>query len=309
MKKIMVYLLVLMGVSAFAQNTVFLDTGINNASRYFVQRLSKGTKVIVFNFKTANSQLSDYILEELTAYLVNDGSLLVVDRRNLEVLQQELQFQLSGDVNEQTAQAIGMTLGAQTIILGSVDPLGDMFRMRARAIAVETAAIQGIWTANITTDTILAALLGIPAPAGNVPPDAMAQIRNQALAAGASLPTKPVKRIPVRAGNFELIQGTSRHIRAPIDMDRFRRAAIGAMNTLRYTIESDVPGSISFKHDNGDTWWVRIKLCYWNDEYWYEYIDSYDLKADPARNRIHRNYKEWIEDLDDELEDRYRKNR
>jgi TolB-like protein len=129
---------------------------------YLAGRLPQGDKVVVLNFSASSKELSDYVIEELTAYIVNDGNLMVVDRRNLELLQQELDFQMSGEVNEDTAQEIGRKLGAQTIISGSISTLGTAYRMRIQAIQVETAQIQGVSVETVRLEAVLASLLGIP---------------------------------------------------------------------------------------------------------------------------------------------------
>jgi TolB-like protein len=164
MKKLLALCILLTSaICAFAQqSTVTLDEGIKNAMNYLAERLPKGDKVVVLNFSAASKELSDYVIEELTAYIVNNGNLTVVDRRNLELLQQELDFQMSGEVNEDTAQEIGRKLGAQTIISGSISQLGNTYRMRIQAILVETAQIQGVSTETVSLDTTLAALLGVP---------------------------------------------------------------------------------------------------------------------------------------------------
>jgi hypothetical protein len=72
-----------------------------------------------------------------------------------------MDFQMSGEVSDDTAQAIGQKLGAQTIISGSFMPLGELYRMRVRAINVATAEMQGQQTTTIRLDSILAALLRV----------------------------------------------------------------------------------------------------------------------------------------------------
>jgi hypothetical protein len=116
--------------------------------------------VVVLNFTSNSAALTDYIIEELTGFIVNDGSLTVVDRRNLEIIRQELEFQLSGEVSDETAQSIGQKLGAQTIISGSITAIGATYRLRIRAIAVETAAIQGMHNVTVAQDSTIAALTG-----------------------------------------------------------------------------------------------------------------------------------------------------
>ena len=160
-------------VSAFSQTAVSLDSGFSGSVKYFEERIAKGTKLVVFNFRSSSPQLSEYVMEELTVHFVNNGSFTVVDRSNLELLQQEMAFQLSGEVSDETALSIGKKLGAQTIISGSIEQMSDIFRLRIRAIAVESAAIQGIYTANILRDRFLTSLsssgLGGPVPQNTNP--------------------------------------------------------------------------------------------------------------------------------------------
>jgi TolB-like protein len=161
-KKLFIPLFFFYVIPVFSQNSVSLDKGLGNAAKYFVERLEPGAKVILLNFTAPAPQLAEYVLEELTAHIVNDGSLVVVDRKNLEMLDQELQFQLSGEVDDDTILSIGKKLGAQIIISGSMEPLGNLFRLRVRAISVETAVIKGINTATIQRDRILSSLTEIP---------------------------------------------------------------------------------------------------------------------------------------------------
>jgi len=171
MKKILFLLLLTQFVvSAFSQNATSLDNGLSASVKQFEERITKGTRLVVFNFKSSSPQLSEYIMEELTSHFVKRNFFLVVDRSNLELLQQEMAFQLSGEVSDETALSIGKMLGAQTIISGSIEPFGDVFRLRIRAIAVESAAIQDMYTANIQSDKFLTSLLKISNSSGNTTP-------------------------------------------------------------------------------------------------------------------------------------------
>jgi TolB-like protein len=149
------------GICFAQEQTVTLHEGIARSMNYLTQRLPAKTRVVILNFSASTRELSDYVIEELATYIVNDSNLVVVDRRNLELLQEEMNFQMSGEVSDNTAQAIGQKLGAQTIISGSFTALGELYRMRIRAIKVETAEVQGQQTATIGLDSILAALLGV----------------------------------------------------------------------------------------------------------------------------------------------------
>jgi TolB-like protein len=147
--------------SAFGQTrdvVVSLDEAINGSMTYLTEHLAAGTKIAILNFAAAPA-VSNYVIEELTTFIVNDGNLTVVDRSNLEMLRKEMNFQLSGEVSDVSAQAIGKKLGAQTIISGSLSPLGNQWRMRIKALEVETAKVQGVTTYTVKKDEVLANLL------------------------------------------------------------------------------------------------------------------------------------------------------
>lgn len=162
MKKIVVFSVVFLffPVFTYSQNAVSLDMTLKNSTNYLNDRIPAKSKVVVLNFSSAWPQLSDYIIEELIGYIVNEGALTVVDRANLETIRQEMNFQLSGEVSDETAQSIGKKLGAQIIISGSITAVGNSYRLRIRAISVETAQIIGMQNLDVVQDSRLAALTG-----------------------------------------------------------------------------------------------------------------------------------------------------
>jgi TolB-like protein len=116
-----------------------LDVAIQNSAKNIVRNLAEGSKVAVLNFSASPGSLSEYVLEELSIALMTEQKLLVVDRRNLDIIRDEMQFQLSGDVDDESAQSIGKMLGAQFVITGSFAEVGTYYRFRVNAINVETA--------------------------------------------------------------------------------------------------------------------------------------------------------------------------
>jgi TolB-like protein len=161
MKKSMIFsILALLPVIVFSQNALTIDAALNNSTSYFSSRITAKTKVVVLNFSSKWPDLSDYIIEELIGYIVNEGKLTVVDRQNLESIRKEMDFQLSGEVSDETAQSIGKKLGAQTIMSGSITAIGNAYRLRIRAISVETAEIIGMQNVDVAQDSRTAALTG-----------------------------------------------------------------------------------------------------------------------------------------------------
>jgi len=162
MKRILIFFAFLyIPIIAFTQSAVNIDTALKQGVTYLNGRLQKGSKIIVLNFTSDWPKLTDYIIEELIGYIVNDGTLTVVDRANLETVRKELNFQLSGDVDDETAQSIGKILGAQTIISGGITAIGNAYRLRIRAISVQTAQVLGMQNVDIVHDSRIAGLTGI----------------------------------------------------------------------------------------------------------------------------------------------------
>lgn len=114
--------------------------------------------------------------------------------------------------------------------------------------------------------------------------------------------TKPVKKTPTVPDNFEVIQGAA--VSAPINMDRFAVAASNALAAHGYRIISSEPGIINYKLAKSN-YSLTMRLCYAPDEYWYEYVDSYNLDANPYKDKIHKNYYKWIQILEKELAKNY----
>jgi TolB-like protein len=79
------------------------------------------------------------VIEELYTNLVNRSSLVIVDRKELDVVNKELIFQASGEVSDESAQSIGKMLGAEYVISGSIVDLKGSYRIRFAAINVESA--------------------------------------------------------------------------------------------------------------------------------------------------------------------------
>jgi TolB-like protein len=219
------------GFCCFAQDALSFDDALKDVSRYLTDRMPANSTVAVLNFQSDYPNLSEYIIDDITSSLVNSDLFTVVDRRSLELLEQELAFQLSGEVSDETALAIGRKLGAQTIISGAISYLGDFYRMRIQAIEVETARLQGSRTITIRPSRLLATLIGNPWTGPDTPetpettdakyvaPDVLDTSEAAPTPAPAPAPAKP-PRTPPGPSNTRLFYmglrgGFSTHIYRP----------------------------------------------------------------------------------------------
>jgi hypothetical protein len=79
----------------------------------------------------------------------------VVERnaQALESLSREMNYQLSGEVSDESSLSIGKQLGAQVIISGILARSGQNWRLDLQALQVESAQIAGQWSVeNIRPD-------------------------------------------------------------------------------------------------------------------------------------------------------------
>jgi TolB-like protein len=134
------------------------NQSIEQTAEEIRRQLTAQTKIAVLNFSSDWRELSSYVIEELNAAIGRGGSLTVVNRQQLGLLEQELDFQESY-ADDKSAQSKGKLLGAQSVLTGSFTVIGkNMYRFRVRVIAVETGVEQYSNSIEIKTDRVLTAL-------------------------------------------------------------------------------------------------------------------------------------------------------
>jgi len=136
-------------ITAFAQNTVTLDAALDNCAAHLRNQLPRGARVAVLKIEARSNDFTEHVTDSLSVKLVAQNHLTVVERgRALRALEAEQNYQMSGNVSDETAASIGKQLGAELIITGSITPRGDFYAINIKVIHVETARIQTQWSAN-----------------------------------------------------------------------------------------------------------------------------------------------------------------
>ena len=158
--KVGIILLFCVGNNLYAQSVVSLDEAISKGAIEIADRLTPATKVVVLNFQSPSQRLSDHVLDGMMMELLKSRKITVVDRANLELIRQEMRFQLSGEVSDESAQSIGRILGAQSIVSGRFEDMGTTYRVIFRTIAVETAELQALSSINVKKDSQIVVLMG-----------------------------------------------------------------------------------------------------------------------------------------------------
>ncbi|MDR2093900.1 MAG: penicillin-binding protein activator LpoB [Treponema sp.] len=108
------------GYSQYAQEREqgMLDESIRRAGSYLEGQMRTNSIAAIPTISSDNEKLSDYIIEQLTETIVNNKKLTIVDRKRLGLIKEELDFQYSVEVSDETMQAIGQKLGAQKKLYG-----------------------------------------------------------------------------------------------------------------------------------------------------------------------------------------------
>jgi TolB-like protein len=136
-----------------------IDAAIREAAARIDDRIEGGAKIALTNFNSPSNQFSEYVLDELSANLVDSGKLIVVDRKEIDLIYGEYDFQTSGEVSDSSMQEIGQMLGAQSIVSGSLTDIGGLYRIMIRVLNVQSAAVEVQYRTDIAGDNRVKALL------------------------------------------------------------------------------------------------------------------------------------------------------
>ena len=142
-----------------ARGVVSLDRAIQMAARDIESNVPLGSTVALLNFSSPTEEFSSYVLEELSSMLVRGRKVIVVDREELDIIRRELDFQMSGNVSDESARAIGQMLGADFVLTGSLQELEDTYRFRIRVLEVESAIVKSAMATDINANENLVRFL------------------------------------------------------------------------------------------------------------------------------------------------------
>ena len=143
----------------YGQASVSLDNAIQNCAEEIESTFIQNTIVAVLSFNSRTKSFSEYILYEMMTVLQKSRKITLVERDRLDLILQEQNLQASGYISDASAQSIGHLIGAESIITGSIEDMGRYYRIRFRAINVESGAIQALSAENIRKDNRIAFLM------------------------------------------------------------------------------------------------------------------------------------------------------
>jgi hypothetical protein len=117
-----------------------IEGGLARAADQIMNGMTPKSRIAIVYVTAQDKNVTEYIANELEFIMVNKGFILV-DRSQLDRLRKEQNFQMSGQVDDNTAVSIGKIAGANVIIIGSVTGTGDLRRLRLRALNTQTSQV------------------------------------------------------------------------------------------------------------------------------------------------------------------------
>lgn len=96
--------------------------------------------------------VSDMVLTNLA----RDHRINLIERGRLSVVLEEQAFQMTGAVDPAKAAEVGKLLGARGLVVGEVTDTGDAFRIGARVLDMETAAVLAASEATLPKEELIA---------------------------------------------------------------------------------------------------------------------------------------------------------
>jgi hypothetical protein len=125
----------------FRETPVVVKAAFDTLDPVFRQNLKPNAAIAVFPISTTyNIEDAEEIYEQLQINVVNSDRYTIVEKRHVDQLLDEHDFQRSGLVSDASAITFGRLLGADAVILGSVTGRGSDRRLSLIAVDMERRA-------------------------------------------------------------------------------------------------------------------------------------------------------------------------
>lgn len=111
--------------------------------------ISEQYRIALFPLHTLTeniAEVKDEVEDELTAYFLNSNLFILLERKMIDTIMEEMKLQVSDLMDISTSVEIGRLIGAQFIIVGSISSYKKNLILSARIVDVETGRIMAIST-------------------------------------------------------------------------------------------------------------------------------------------------------------------
>jgi len=161
-KKILIGMLISLTSVMFAQKAVSIESALDSAVSEIKMTVPSGTEIAVSRFSSDSQELSEWLAKETEARLIRTGKFKLLERnaKNLKIIDSEMDYQYSGNVDDSSMVELGYRLGAKYLVYGSFEQFGGLMQFTLKTTNVESGEIPVIASYSISSSTKLTDLLG-----------------------------------------------------------------------------------------------------------------------------------------------------
>jgi len=117
------------------------EKAIKSAVDMLQTKLPANTVIMIMKQNNNERNAINDIIDQLTNNIVQGKKLTVVDRSNQAIINAEQKFQMSGDVDDNSAVSIGKQLGARYAVLCWVSGTMSSRKLNVKVLSIETSQI------------------------------------------------------------------------------------------------------------------------------------------------------------------------
>jgi hypothetical protein len=118
-----------------------LEDAVQRVCEKLIDNLPETTKLAVLNVSAAEEATAVKIMDDIEIHLLASGKFTIVERKYLDALRAEQNFQMSGEVSDESAVSLGNMSGANIVITGALSGSTGARRLTLKALDVQTAEI------------------------------------------------------------------------------------------------------------------------------------------------------------------------
>jgi TolB-like protein len=163
---IIVFFLIIGSIAPHYFAATHFEQGVDFLSNYIVDKIvlsgKKHVAVVDFvNVKGIATDLGRFFAEEFTVKITGKKKgFLVIERNRLKPILKEYNLLEKGIINPQTAKEFGNFSGVDALVTGTLTPWENGIRVSVKILDIESAAVLGAISGNITLTKELMAING-----------------------------------------------------------------------------------------------------------------------------------------------------
>ncbi|GHT85540.1 hypothetical protein FACS1894137_09950 [Spirochaetia bacterium] len=119
----------------------YIDPSVKAAVKAIASNLPRRGSVVILSIASSSKELSTYLVDDLEYHIASGTDAILVDRKLIDILRTEQDFQISDEDSYDSAVSFGKLLEADVVITGSISGKDKNTRLRVKVLDVKTGTI------------------------------------------------------------------------------------------------------------------------------------------------------------------------